>query len=496
MVPAAEDAWVIDSLTVTASITHSRTMSLSWSNSGHEGTSGYNIYRTTDADVEAGEMVATLAPTYVDNAATTTYEDRGLTIGTTYYYVVTATTARDGGEQSLPSPRASGTPSTVIASDFTALALPGADLDSAGFGSSVAIDGDLAAVGAYHYNGGKGAVATYRRQDNQWNIIMDTSDIPSMLDESDFPEDAVPPDAEGQFGYSVALSEGFLVIGAPMYDCSADDRGDCGRIYMFNFQDDHWQYVTDLVPILELDVQCGRSVAVTTNNSGVKYIVTGCPGNNTADLIKARPPVAPATEWTITQFMFTAPAGVVSVKFGSSVAIDGNVVLVGDPDRAVGATANAGSIYFYTLNPADDSLTINGSSNGSGENGHFGYSVDVSGNYAIASFGDASTRDKGYELLDGNWHFDGASGVGASVAINSRNVMIGNPLKTVDTHDFAGGVLAFPLGMTFTEPTPPGPIDSGFFGADVDITDNMFFIIGAPHLGAAAGLAQGAAYIW
>ena len=271
MVPAAEDAWVIDSLTVTASITHSRTMSLSWSNSGHEGTSGYNIYRTTDADVEAGEMVATLTPTYVDNAATTTYEDRGLTIGTTYYYVVTATTARDVGEQSLPSPRASGTPSTVIASDFTALALPGADLDNAGFGSSVAIDGDLAAVGAYHYNDGKGAVATYRRQDNQWNIIMDTSDIPSMLDETDFPAGVIPFTAEEQFGYSVALSEGFLVIGGPEGNCT-DGHPNCGRIYMFNFQDDHWQYVNTSVPAdLATARECGRSVAVTTSSGGIKH---------------------------------------------------------------------------------------------------------------------------------------------------------------------------------------------------------------------------------
>jgi len=85
----------------------------------------------------------------------------------------------------------------------TTLARPSSILaQSSGFGRDIAIDGNVAAVSAPFHNSSQGAVVLYSRaSDGTWSFLQT---INSPLDL-----------ANGVFGLSVAMSNGFLAIGAP-----------------------------------------------------------------------------------------------------------------------------------------------------------------------------------------------------------------------------------------------------------------------------------------
>jgi hypothetical protein len=90
-----------------------------------------------------------------------------------------------------------------IYSVVTTLARPSSILaTSSGFGREIAVDGTVAAVGAPFHNSSQGAVVLYSRaSDGAWSYLQT---INSPLDL-----------ANGVFGMSVAMSNGFLAIGAP-----------------------------------------------------------------------------------------------------------------------------------------------------------------------------------------------------------------------------------------------------------------------------------------
>ena len=91
----------------------------------------------------------------------------------------------------------------VAYSVVTTLARPSSILaQSSGFGRDIAVDGTVAAVSAPFHNSSQGAVVLYSRSsDGTWSFLQT---INSPLDL-----------ANGVFGMSVAMSNGFLAIGAP-----------------------------------------------------------------------------------------------------------------------------------------------------------------------------------------------------------------------------------------------------------------------------------------
>ena len=74
--------------------------------------------------------------------------------------------------------------------------------DSSGFGRGIAVDGTVAAVSAPFHNNSQGAVVLYSRaSDRTWSFLQ-TINSPLGV-------------ANGVFGMSIAMSDGFLAIGAP-----------------------------------------------------------------------------------------------------------------------------------------------------------------------------------------------------------------------------------------------------------------------------------------
>jgi hypothetical protein len=74
--------------------------------------------------------------------------------------------------------------------------------ESSGFGRDIAVDGNVAAVSAPFHNSSQGAVVLYSRASNGTWTFLQTINSPLDL-------------ANGVFGLSVAMSDGFLAIGAP-----------------------------------------------------------------------------------------------------------------------------------------------------------------------------------------------------------------------------------------------------------------------------------------
>ena len=87
----------------------------------------------------------------------------------------------------------------------------------ASFGWSVAISGDIALVGARYdddgTNRGTGSVYVFRRTAGTWS----TTEIPPKLTSSDF-NDAPANSVGSNFGHTIGISGGNIVVGAPYED--------------------------------------------------------------------------------------------------------------------------------------------------------------------------------------------------------------------------------------------------------------------------------------
>ena len=196
--------------------------------------------------------------------------------------------------------------------------------DNANFGFSLAVSGDLLAIGApgdQDNGNGSGAVYLFSRHSggsNNWGLLDKLhGDVPA------FSSAEFAPD---YFGAAVAIDGEHLVIGAPGTD--GNHGVDAGAAYLFHHQKnaDTWE----------------RSALIQAADGGA---------------------------WAF---------------FGSSVAIDGNTVMVGN------TTDNAntgGAAYVFYLNPDTNSweqsqkLTAN---NGR-KNDRFGTAIALRGNYAVIS---------------------------------------------------------------------------------------------------------------
>jgi len=129
------------------------------------------------------------------------------------------------------------------------------------FGFSSAIDGDTAVIGAFNKNS-RGAAYIYER-----NTETNLFEKRATLTASD-------GDIEDRLGFSVAISNHIVVVGAPQADCSEIVNDDCGAVYIFEKPSsggwiDTTQTAKFMAPDGKADDQYGYSVAI----SGFQVIV-------------------------------------------------------------------------------------------------------------------------------------------------------------------------------------------------------------------------------
>lgn len=203
-------------------------------------------------------------------------------------------------------------------------------------GRSVAISGDLALVGAPRDQVGantlQGSAYVFSRSGTTWTEQ-------EKLTASDGA-------AQDWFGFSVAIYGDTALVGAYNDDVGPND--DQGSAYVFTrVTADTWAQQAQLTASDgEDDDFFGRSVAL---GNGVALV------GAYDDSVGANPDQGSAyyfvgsdAAWT-EQAQLIAPDGAASDLFGVAVALSGRTLLVGAHEDDIGANANQGSAYFFSL---------------------------------------------------------------------------------------------------------------------------------------------------
>jgi hypothetical protein len=233
------------------------------------------------------------------------------------------------------------------------------------FGSSVAISGETVVVGAFSDDnaGGVDAGAAY--------VFLRTGNVWSQQQKLTASDAA----AQDEFGYSIAISGETIVIGTR----AEDNAGgvDAGSAYVFLRTGNIWNQQQKLTASdAGTSDFVGYSVAITGET-----IAVGAPGDNNAGGNNAGAVyifVRTGSLWNEQQKL-TASDGSENALFGNSLAISGETVVVGAPNRNLVNINNAGAAYIFVRNGSvwsqQQSLTIGDLA----PSDQFGWSVDISG---------------------------------------------------------------------------------------------------------------------
>ncbi|UCD75010.1 MAG: hypothetical protein JSV91_14630, partial [Phycisphaerales bacterium] len=175
------------------------------------------------------------------------------------------------------------------------------------FGMSVAISGEVIAVGATDNDGHRGAVYVFRRSGDVW------------IEEAKL----VASDAEGweEFGRTVAMDDDVVIVGAP------DDRYGKGSVYVFRRVGSEWVEEAKIYHELTYVKRFGRGLALDG-----EYALVGAPcdhylgsGSGMAFIYHYD-----GSEWTLVHELVRADPGSHD-EFGLAVALKGDTAAVGAP---------------------------------------------------------------------------------------------------------------------------------------------------------------------
>lgn len=281
------------------------------------------------------------------------------------------------------------------------------------FGWSVAVDGDVAAVGARAHGepSFSGSVFAHRRNGS------------SFVGQDEL-RDMSP--AEGaELGYDVAVSGGLLVAGAP-------GVGD-GRTLSFEWSGTAWENAGMLVPDVSAGAakRVGFSVALDGTTAVVGAPGLGSPGR--AFVFRRA-----GGQWTQEAELVPGDGG--SAGFGVAVAIDGATVVVGTGPYIEGLGEGPGTAYVFVK--SGDAWAQEGqlfAADGA-DGDSFGTAVAVSGDAVLvgAPYADAPFEDAGaayvFERVGTAWSQQtrlGAEGLGEadrfgkSVALDGKLAAVG-----------------------------------------------------------------------
>lgn len=361
------------------------------------------------------------------------------------------------------------------------------------FGSSVAVEGNTALVGAHWQSSLTGAAYVFTRNGSTWQQA-------TKLTASDKASGA-------NFGHSVSLSGETALVGAASGDTVLS--GPVGGAYVFQRNSGAWNETTKLS--LGGDNASGDgfggSVAIQGNRA-----VIGASDDNTAagsDVGSAYVFTRSGTTWTMEAHIYAAD-GTANDSFGSSISLDNDTIVAGAIlDDVNDVTYSTGSAYVFVrngsawiqqakLSPGDvDSLD------------YFGCGVSVDGDLAlIGSYWDRTRRGSAYIFArNGNtWTQqaklidpDGRSedNLGLRVSLSGTTALV-SALSDDDLGNASGSVFVFTAeGTTWSQQAKLHASDGTqfrYFGSGVSLSGNTA-LIGASG-GSGDSTYAGAAYVF
>lgn len=313
------------------------------------------------------------------------------------------------------------------------------------FGTTVAIDGDVAVVGAPGSDFAVfGAAYVFRRVSGVWT----------------FEQKLSPPAgvAMDEYGASVSVSVDRIAVGAP--ESGFDGPG---SVYIYRDNGLTWTLEGDLSALGgAADDEFGRAVSL----SGTSVLI-GAPGRDEAgsESGAAYVYVFDGAAWALQQKLL-ASGGAAGDRFGAALAHESNTALIGAPLDDFGGGGDRGSVHAFSRSGAvwgaGTVITASDAANGDG----FGSAIGLSGDRAVfaAPFSNQRGTDSGsvyvYSRSGGIWSFsqeitaaDTAAfdRFGASVAVSLDNIVIGAP-DNDDDGASSGSVYFFRLsGANFVE---------------------------------------------
>jgi len=302
------------------------------------------------------------------------------------------------------------------------------------FGQSVAIDGDVAVIGAPIANGGEprsGAAYVFTRNAGVWTQQQRVS--PGVFQEN--------------FGQAVAIDGTSFIVGAPTQGL------DAGSAYVFTQNGATWSQQAQLSPAdgaandrfgLAVDISGDTAVAGapfddTSQGSGYVFTRSGAAWSQQSKLVAS-----------------DAAAGDI---FGDSIAIDGDVVVIGAPradsttimgDPALNEDSGADSGVAYVFGRVGTTWSQSDILVASDEAGtdKFGDDVDIEGGRIIIGssgdsslFGSAEGSVFSFANNGAGWveetKYTASNGVGSdqlglSVALSGTNIVAGAPNVDID----------------------------------------------------------------
>jgi hypothetical protein len=311
---------------------------------------------------------------------------------------------------------------------------------------------------------------------------------------------AADGESSDSYGWSVAMSGDTALIGAP----SDDDTGtDAGSVYVFSRSAGVWTERQELTsPDVAANGQFGWSVALSGDTA-----LVGAPFDDDGSATGSAY-VFTRTDgvWTQQQRLM-ASDGAADDHFGWSVALSGNRAIIGAPDDDDNGD-HSGTVYAFTRADGvwTEQQVITAAD--AAESDHFGISVALDAETAIvgADYDDLSGSAYVLVLSDGAWTQqqkltdpDGrdAGWFGHSVAVSGNTALVGAPgdgasnyypgKACVFVRSGAGWTLQQTLAASDSSP------DDGF-GDSVALRGEMA-LVGAPSNDAAAD-AAGSAYLF
>ncbi|MBS0191107.1 MAG: hypothetical protein U0573_14860 [Phycisphaerales bacterium] len=350
-----------------------------------------------------------------------------------------------------------------------------------GFGESLALSGDMLAVGAPGQDSSRGAVFVYTKNGTAWAEIM-------YIQASD----GVGGD---NFGRAVALEGSTLVVGAPT---SSTLAADAGGAYIYTLGPAGATERTRLTPSigsLPAD-EFGTSVAVSNGQ-----VLVGVPGRNTSagTVCTYREEEG---NWSL--FLEINADQPTYARYGSSLAASGDTLLIGSP-----SSSNDGFDRGLAYVSVFDGLAWKNQARLSFQpidSTKMGVSVALDGNTAVVG-GESNIPNRArvtlYSRLKNTWLLDPTSfegnvnddNLGYALAMSSKYVIVGAPLSDVAGLNSGDAYIAQRFGKTFNNVAEfqVGQAAGDQLGRAVDISDD-FAIVGAPYNDTGAKTDRGAAF--
>ena len=321
--------------------------------------------------------------------------------------------------------------------------------------------------------------------------------------------------ADDQFGYSVAISGNFLVVGAY---CEGEAGGAySGKVYIFDVTTGSLLHTLNNPNAYGTsgDDQFGYSVSVDGN-----YAIVGTPLEDDGGITSGKAYIFDATTGSLLRTLNNPNAYSTSANdwFGISVAISGNLAVVGAHNEGDAGGAYSGKAYIFDVTTSSLLHTLhNPNAYGTSTSDIFGISVAISGNRVVvgalyeddaggtnsgkAYIFDATTGSLLHTLHNPSAYDTGAGDqFGKAVAISGNYAIVG-----AYGEDDAGGtqsgkayifdVTTGSLLHTLHNPNAYGTSANDNFGFSVAISGNRV-VVGACQEDDAGGTESGKAYFY